>query len=39
MYSLVRRYIKTSIAFLFVGIAIGSWLLVSRELYGIYATR
>lgn len=38
MHSLVRRYIKTAIAFLAVGLAIGVWMLVRRELYGIYAT-
>jgi heme/copper-type cytochrome/quinol oxidase subunit 1 len=32
MYSLVRRYIKTAIAFLFVGLALGGWMLVRREL-------
>lgn len=32
MYSLVRRYIKTAIAFLFVGLAIGGWMMVRREL-------
>ncbi len=33
MYSLVRRYIKTAIAFLFVGLAIGGWMVVRRELW------
>jgi heme/copper-type cytochrome/quinol oxidase subunit 1 len=32
MHSLVRRYIKTAIAFLFTGLAIGGWMLVRREL-------
>ena len=32
MHSLVRRYIKTAIAFLFWGLAIGGWMLVRREL-------
>jgi heme/copper-type cytochrome/quinol oxidase subunit 1 len=32
MHSLVRRYIKTAIAFLFAGLAIGGWMLVRREL-------
>ena len=36
MYTLVRRYIKTGIAFLFSGLAVGSWVLVRRELYGIW---
>ena len=38
MHSLVRRYIKTAIAFLALGLAIGVWLIVRRELYGRYAT-
>jgi len=32
MYSLVRRYIKTAITFLIVGLIIGGWMLVRREL-------
>lgn len=32
MHSLVRRYIKTAIAFLFVGLGIGGWMIVQREL-------
>lgn len=32
MYTLVRRYIKTAIAFLLVGLAIGTWMVVRREL-------
>lgn len=38
MYSLVRRYIKTAIAFLALGIVIGVWMLVRRELYGQLAS-
>ena len=34
MYTLVRRYIKTAIVFLAVGIALGGWMLVNRELHG-----
>ncbi len=34
MYTLVRRYIKTGIGFLFAGLALGSWMLVRRELFG-----
>ena len=34
MYTLVRRYIKTAIIFLAVGIALGAWMLVNRELHG-----
>ncbi|HUG39330.1 MAG TPA: cbb3-type cytochrome c oxidase subunit I [Longimicrobiales bacterium] len=36
MYSLVRRFIKTGIAFLFTGLLLGAWMLVRRELYGIW---
>ncbi|MEX0906802.1 MAG: cbb3-type cytochrome c oxidase subunit I [Gemmatimonadota bacterium] len=36
MHTLVRRYIKTGIAFLFSGLALGGWLLVRRELLGIW---
>ena len=34
MHSLVRRYIKTAILFLAVGLALGAWLIVRRELGG-----
>jgi heme/copper-type cytochrome/quinol oxidase subunit 1 len=34
MYTLVRRFIKTGIGFLFAGLAVGTWLLVRRELFG-----
>jgi heme/copper-type cytochrome/quinol oxidase subunit 1 len=33
MYTLVRRFIKTGVAFLALGIALGFWLLVRRELW------
>lgn len=36
MYTLVRRFIKTGIIFLFSGLAVGSWLLVRRELFGVF---
>lgn len=36
MYTLVRRYIKTGIAFLFAGLALGGWMMVRRDLYGIW---
>ena len=36
MYTLVRRYIKTSIAFLTVGLAIGGWMILRRECFGEY---
>jgi heme/copper-type cytochrome/quinol oxidase subunit 1 len=38
MYSLVRRYLKTAIAFLAVGLALGGWMMVRRELAGVYPT-
>lgn len=34
MHTLVRLYIKTAIVFLFVGLAIGGWLIVAREIGG-----
>lgn len=34
VYTLVRRFIKTGIAFLFAGLALGVWMLVRRELLG-----
>lgn len=36
MYTLVRRFIKTGVAFLFSGLLLGGWLLVRRELFGIW---
>jgi heme/copper-type cytochrome/quinol oxidase subunit 1 len=36
MYSTVRRFIKTGIAFLFAGLALGVVLLARRELFGIW---
>ena len=33
MYSLVRRYIKTAIAFLMFGLLIGGWMIIRRELW------
>jgi heme/copper-type cytochrome/quinol oxidase subunit 1 len=33
VYSLVRRYLKTAIVFLGVGLAIGGWMIVRRELW------
>ena len=38
MHSLARRFIKTAILFLAVGVAIGLWMIIRRELYGHYAT-
>lgn len=34
MHTLVRRYIKTVIGFLALGLAIGGWLIVRRDLFG-----
>jgi heme/copper-type cytochrome/quinol oxidase subunit 1 len=36
VYTLVRRFIKTGIAFLFAGLLLGSWMLVRREIFGIW---
>jgi len=36
MYTLVRRFIKTGIGFLFAGVALGVYMLVRRELFGIW---
>ena len=33
MHSLVRRYLKTGILFLAVGLVVGGWMIVNRELY------
>lgn len=34
MFTLVRRFIKTGIGFLFVGLALGAYMLVERESFG-----
>ena len=36
MYTLVRRFIKTGIGFLFVGLALGFWMMVRRDLMGVF---
>jgi heme/copper-type cytochrome/quinol oxidase subunit 1 len=36
VYTLVRRFIKTGIAFLFTGLLLGAWMLVRRELFGVW---
>lgn len=36
MYTLVRRFIKTGIAFLAVGLGLGAFMLVQRELRGVW---
>ena len=33
MHSLVRRYLKTGIAFLAIGLALGLWMMAERELF------
>jgi heme/copper-type cytochrome/quinol oxidase subunit 1 len=38
MYSLVRRYLKTAVAFLAAGLVIGAWMMIRRELFGRYPT-
>ena len=38
MTSLVRRFLKTAILFLVVGLAIGGWMMVERELTGRFAS-
>lgn len=37
MFTLVRRFIKTAIAFLFIGLLLGAYNLVQRELFGVFA--
>ncbi len=36
MYTLVRRFIKTAVAFLFLGLLTGFWMLVRREVWGVF---
>lgn len=36
MYTLVRRFIKTGIAFLFAGLGLGAWVMVRRELFDVW---
>lgn len=36
MYTLVRRFLKTGIGFLGIGLLLGGWMMVRRELSGIY---
>jgi len=38
MHSIVRRFLKTAISFLIVGLALGVWLLVRRETSGVLAS-
>lgn len=37
MFTLVRRFIKTGIGFLFGGLLLGAYLMIERELYGKFA--
>ena len=39
MHSLVRRYLKTGIAFLALGLALGTWMMVERELWQRFPSR
>jgi cbb3-type cytochrome oxidase subunit 1 len=39
VHSLVRRFIKTGIAFLATGLLVGAWMIVRRELFGVFANR
>ena len=36
MYTLVRRFLKTGIAFLGIGLILGTWMMIRRELSGVY---
>jgi cbb3-type cytochrome oxidase subunit 1 len=36
VYTLVRHYLKTAVAFLLVGLALGGWMIARRELAGVY---
>lgn len=36
VYTLVRRFIKTGIVFLFVGLAIGGWMQVQRDVPSVW---
>ncbi|HXV17913.1 MAG TPA: cbb3-type cytochrome c oxidase subunit I [Gemmatimonadaceae bacterium] len=39
MHTLVRRYLKTAIAFLGIGLVLGGWMMVERELYGKFPSQ
>jgi cbb3-type cytochrome oxidase subunit 1 len=39
MHSLVRRYIKTAIGFLIVGLLIGGWMMIRREIWQQFPSR
>jgi cbb3-type cytochrome oxidase subunit 1 len=36
MYTLVRRFLKTGIGFLGIGLLLGTWMMIRRELSGVY---
>jgi heme/copper-type cytochrome/quinol oxidase subunit 1 len=38
MHSIVRRFIKTAIGFIVMGLAIGGWMIVRREIWHEYAS-
>ena len=39
MHTNVRRFVKTAIAFLMAGLALGLWMLARRELFGVWPDR
>ena len=39
MHTLVRRYLKTAIAFLGIGLVLGGWMMIERELYGRFPSQ
>lgn len=39
MHSLVRRYLKTAIGFLGVGLLLGAWMMIRRELSGVFPSQ
>jgi uncharacterized protein involved in response to NO len=38
VHTLVRRFLKTGIAFLGVGLVLGGWMMIRRELMSVYPT-
>lgn len=36
MYTLVRRFIKTGVGFLFTGLLLGGWMQVQRDVFGVW---
>jgi cbb3-type cytochrome oxidase subunit 1 len=39
VHSIVRRFIKTAFAFLLAGFALGGWMMVQREMTGVFPGR